>query len=124
MGSMMESTLTPEQHALLKAVLVAQTESLGALESRSWRRSSGSITAPRARQAGANPDSLDQGVAKNPGTIKTMNQTPVLTRPRHHPPVAPLGQECARRAPRFSGDEAIASRSCMTPTRLPLDRRG
>ena len=32
MGSMMESTLTPEQHALLAAVLVAQTESLGVLE--------------------------------------------------------------------------------------------
>jgi len=32
MGSMMESKLTPEQHALLKTVLVAQTESLGVLE--------------------------------------------------------------------------------------------
>jgi ubiquinone/menaquinone biosynthesis C-methylase UbiE len=32
MSSMMESTLTPEQHALLGKVLVAQTESLGRLE--------------------------------------------------------------------------------------------
>lgn len=32
MGSLMESKLTPQQHALIKKVLVAQTESLGMLE--------------------------------------------------------------------------------------------
>lgn len=33
MGSVMESKLTPEQHAMIKKVLVAQTESLGKVES-------------------------------------------------------------------------------------------